>query len=171
MPMYQKVTLGSSRVARRVMDRRCHCCGSGGCCDAGSISRLGTSACVRATKKKKKSELKTAVFVVCPVAIVGGRMNSLARTRHDINCVNLGIPHMRYMLFEQHLKWTLNNRKMKGKECNGTMLNISHFKCLKCGMTLHGNWKKPHRGKWEKRLWQIESIYVLVPFGYILPAC
>ena len=34
--------------------QHCHCCGSGCCCDAGSIPGQGTSACLGYGKKKKK---------------------------------------------------------------------------------------------------------------------
>ena len=42
-------------VAQRV--KHCHCCGSGYCCDIGSIPDLGTFASTSVAKKKKKKFL------------------------------------------------------------------------------------------------------------------
>ena len=46
-------------MAQRV--KHCHCCGSGYCCEKGSIPALGTSVCHRAAKKKKK-KIPTPLF-------------------------------------------------------------------------------------------------------------
>uniref|UniRef100_A0A8D0MSL8 [histone H3]-trimethyl-L-lysine(9) demethylase n=1 Tax=Sus scrofa TaxID=9823 RepID=A0A8D0MSL8_PIG len=67
----RKVFVWSSLVAWQVRDLHFHCCGSGHCCDAGSIPGPGTSACCGCSQKVKITQKKKKRWA-CPCVLVRG---------------------------------------------------------------------------------------------------